>query len=77
MVARGRLSSIILWGPPGVGKTTLFKTIVGLEEPDSGSLKVGETVQFSYVDQNRAGIDPDKYWPPVARIDQAYGDRNL
>ncbi|MEA5648542.1 MAG: energy-dependent translational throttle protein EttA [Cutibacterium granulosum] len=54
-------------GPNGVGKTTLFKTIVGLEEPDSGSLKVGETVQFSYVDQNRAGIDPDKnLWEVVS-----------
>ena len=47
-------------GPNGVGKTTLFKTIVGLEEPDSGSVKVGETVKLSYVDQARAGIDPKK-----------------
>ncbi|WP_214371276.1 energy-dependent translational throttle protein EttA [Pseudonocardia sp. H11422] len=47
-------------GPNGVGKTTLFKTIVGLEHPDSGSVKVGETVKLSYVDQNRAGIDPKK-----------------
>jgi ATP-binding cassette ChvD family protein len=47
-------------GPNGVGKTTLFKTIVGLEEPDSGTVKVGETVQISYVDQTRAGIDPKK-----------------
>jgi ATP-binding cassette ChvD family protein len=47
-------------GPNGVGKTTLFKTIVGLEEPDSGKVKVGETVKLSYVDQNRAGIDPEK-----------------
>ncbi|MEA5665139.1 MAG: energy-dependent translational throttle protein EttA [Cutibacterium granulosum] len=54
-------------GPNGVGKTSWFKTIVGLEEPDSGSLKVGETVQFSYVDQNRAGIDPDKnLWEVVS-----------
>src|SRR6185437_6007198 len=45
-------------GPNGVGKTTLFKTIVGLEEPDSGTVKVGETVEISYVDQARAGIDP-------------------
>ena len=42
-------------GPNGVGKTTLFKTIVGLEQPDSGTVRVGETVQLSYVDQNRAG----------------------
>ncbi len=45
-------------GPNGVGKTTLFKTIVGLEEPDSGNVKVGETVKLSYVDQRRANIDP-------------------
>ena len=54
-------------GPNGVGKTTLFKTIVGLEEPDSGTVKVGDTVQISYVDQNRAGIDPDKsLWEVVS-----------
>ena len=47
-------------GPNGVGKTTLFKTIVGLEELTSGSLEIGETVHISYVDQNRAGLDPDK-----------------
>jgi ATP-binding cassette ChvD family protein len=54
-------------GPNGVGKTTLFKTIVGLEEPDDGSVKVGETVKISYVDQGRAGIDPDKnLWEVVS-----------
>ena len=54
-------------GPNGVGKTTLFKTIVGLEEPDSGIVKVGETVKLSYVDQNRAGIDPKKnVWQVVS-----------
>ncbi|MBM7772430.1 ATP-binding cassette ChvD family protein [Actinokineospora baliensis] len=47
-------------GPNGVGKTTLFKTIVGLEEPDEGNVKIGETVSLSYVDQNRANIDPTK-----------------
>ena len=47
-------------GPNGVGKTTLFKMIEGQEKPDSGTIKVGETVQISYVDQLRAGIDPDK-----------------
>ncbi|CCH28647.1 ABC-type transporter, ATPase subunit [Saccharothrix espanaensis DSM 44229] len=54
-------------GPNGVGKTTLFKTIVGLEEPDAGAVKVGETVKLSYVDQNRAGIDPKKnVWEVVS-----------
>ncbi|MGB3258897.1 MAG: energy-dependent translational throttle protein EttA [Ornithinimicrobium sp.] len=54
-------------GPNGVGKTTLFKTIVGMEEPDDGSVKVGETVNISYVDQNRGGIDPEKnLWEVVS-----------
>lgn len=54
-------------GPNGVGKTTLFKTIVGLEELTSGELKVGETVSISYVDQNRAGLDPNKnLWEAVS-----------
>jgi ATP-binding cassette ChvD family protein len=47
-------------GPNGAGKTTLFKTILGLEEPDSGIVKIGETVKISYVDQSRGGIDPKK-----------------
>src|ERR1700726_413372 len=54
-------------GPNGVGKTTLFKTIVGLEKPDSGEVKVGDTVKLSYVDQARAGIDPKKnVWQGVS-----------
>ena len=54
-------------GPNGVGKTTLFKTIVGLESLDGGELELGETVKISYVDQNRAGIDPDtKLWEVVS-----------
>ncbi|MBB0967437.1 energy-dependent translational throttle protein EttA [Dietzia aerolata] len=54
-------------GPNGVGKTTLFKTIVGLEEPDAGTVKIGETVKLSYVDQNRANIDPEKsVWEVVS-----------
>jgi ATP-binding cassette ChvD family protein len=54
-------------GPNGVGKTTLFKTIVGLEKPDSGTVKVGDTVKVGYVDQTRAGIDPNKtVWQVVS-----------
>lgn len=54
-------------GPNGVGKTTLFKTIVGMEPLDGGELKVGETVSISYVDQSRGGIDPKKtLWEVVS-----------
>lgn len=54
-------------GPNGVGKSTLFKTIVGLEPLDGGELRVGETVKISYVDQNREGIDPNKsLWEVVS-----------
>jgi ATPase subunit of ABC transporter with duplicated ATPase domains len=54
-------------GPNGAGKTTLFKMIQGLETPDSGEIKVGETVKISYVDQSRANIDPKKtLWAVVS-----------
>ncbi len=54
-------------GPNGVGKTTLFKTIVGLEELDGGELKIGQSVKISYVDQNRENIDPEKnLWEVVS-----------
>ena len=54
-------------GPNGVGKTTLFKMLVDQETPDGGSIKVGETVKISYVEQNRSGIDPAKsLWEVVS-----------
>lgn len=54
-------------GPNGAGKTTLFKMIQGLETPDAGSIKVGETVKISYVDQSRENIDPKKtLWEVVS-----------
>ncbi len=62
---RGGIVGVI--GPNGVGKTTLFKTIVAMEQPDSGEVRVGETVKISYVDQNRGGIDPAKnVWQVVS-----------
>ncbi|RIQ11369.1 energy-dependent translational throttle protein EttA [Jiangella rhizosphaerae] len=54
-------------GPNGVGKTTLFKMIVGQEQPDEGAFRIGDTVRLSYVDQSRAGIDPKKnVWQVVS-----------
>src|SRR4030095_3372734 len=54
-------------GPNGVAKTTLFKTIVGLEKPDAGTVRVGDTVKIAYVDQSRAGLDPKKsVWETVS-----------
>jgi len=62
---RGGIVGVI--GPNGVGKTTLFKMIIGQEHPDSGEVKVGETVKVSYVDQGRSGIDPKKnVWEVVS-----------
>ncbi|HJQ00041.1 MAG TPA: energy-dependent translational throttle protein EttA [Jatrophihabitans sp.] len=62
---RGGIVGVI--GPNGVGKTTLFKTITGVEQPDSGQVRVGETVKISYVDQGRGGIDPNKnVWQVVS-----------
>ena len=62
---RGGIVGII--GPNGVGKTTLFKTIVGFEEADAGSVRIGETVKLSYVDQGRSHLDPVKtVWETVS-----------
>jgi len=58
MIPAGAIVGII--GPNGAGKTTLFKMITGQEKPDSGTLKVGETVSLAYVDQNRDSLEPDK-----------------
>jgi ATP-binding cassette ChvD family protein len=62
---RGGIVGVI--GPNGVGKTTLFKMIIGDEQPDSGTLRLGETVALSYVDQGRSGIDPKQtLWQVVS-----------
>ena len=54
-------------GPNGAGKTTLFRMITGQEEPDSGSMKIGETVKLGYVDQSRDSLDPDKnVWQEIS-----------
>jgi ATPase subunit of ABC transporter with duplicated ATPase domains len=54
-------------GPNGVGKTTLLQMIVGADQPDAGTIRIGQTVRISYVDQMRAGIDPDKtVWEVVS-----------
>jgi ATPase subunit of ABC transporter with duplicated ATPase domains len=54
-------------GPNGTGKTTLFKMLIGEEQPDGGEVKIGETVKIAYVDQSRAGIDPKKsLWEVVS-----------
>jgi energy-dependent translational throttle protein EttA len=54
-------------GPNGAGKTTLFRMIIGQEQPDSGSLRVGETVKLGYVDQSRDSLDPDKnVWQEIS-----------
>ncbi len=54
-------------GPNGAGKTTLFRMVIGQEEPDSGTLRVGETVKLGYVDQSRESLDPDKtVWQEIS-----------
>jgi ATP-binding cassette ChvD family protein len=62
---RGGIVGII--GPNGVGKTTLFRMIIGAEQPDGGTLRIGETVSISYVDQSRAGLQGDEnVWQVVS-----------
>ncbi|MBB3763766.1 energy-dependent translational throttle protein EttA [Sphingomicrobium lutaoense] len=62
---RGGIVGVI--GPNGAGKTTLFKLITGQEEPDEGTVKIGETVKLGYVDQSRDELDPDKnVWEEVS-----------
>jgi ATPase subunit of ABC transporter with duplicated ATPase domains len=58
-------------GPNGAGKTTLFRMIVGDEEPDSGSIRLGETVELAYVDQSRDTLDPEKtVWEEISGGDE-------
>jgi energy-dependent translational throttle protein EttA len=62
---RGGIVGVI--GPNGAGKTTLFRMITGSEQPDAGTLRVGETVQMAYVDQSRDALDPDKtVWEEIS-----------
>jgi energy-dependent translational throttle protein EttA len=62
---RGGIVGVI--GPNGAGKTTLFRMITGSEQPDAGTLQVGETVQMAYVDQSRDALDPDKtVWEEIS-----------
>ena len=62
---RGGIVGVI--GPNGAGKTTLFRMITGQEQPDSGSFRIGETVQLAYVDQSRDALNPDKsIWEEIS-----------
>jgi sulfate-transporting ATPase len=66
-------------GPNGAGKTTLFRMLVGQEQPDSGSLRIGDTVQLAYVDQSRDTLDADKtVWQEISDgLDIAIGSYQI
>ncbi|HEY5318305.1 MAG TPA: ATP-binding cassette domain-containing protein, partial [Solirubrobacteraceae bacterium] len=75
---RGGLVGVI--GPNGAGKTTLMRMIAGQEQPDSGALRIGETVELAYVDQSRDALDPEKtVWEEVSGGDEqiSLGDRSV
>src|SRR6202030_2578568 len=75
---RGGIVGVI--GPNGAGKTTLVRMITGQEKPDSGTLRIGETVELAYVDQSRADLDPEKsVWEEISGgVDQIpLGDRTV
>ena len=75
---RGGIVGVI--GPNGAGKTTLLRLITGQEEPDAGSLRLGDTVELAYVDQSRDALDPDKnVWEEISGgVDQIkLGDRTV
>jgi sulfate-transporting ATPase len=79
LIPRGAIVGVI--GPNGAGKTTLFRMIVGQDKPDSGTVRVGETVSLSYVDQMRDDLDPEKtVWEVISggdeRIELGNGDMN-
>jgi len=75
---RGGIVGVI--GPNGAGKTTLFRMITGQEQPDGGTLTIGDTVQMAYVDQSRDALDPDKtVWEEISGGDEQIqvGDRKM
>ena len=75
---RGGMVGVI--GPNGAGKTTLLRMITGQEQPDAGSLKIGDTVELAYVDQSRDALDPDKnVWEEIsgAQDQIKLGDRTV
>ena len=75
---RGGIVGVI--GPNGAGKTTLMRMIAGQEQPDSGALRIGDTVELAYVDQSRDALDPEKtVWEEVSGGEEqiSLGDRQV